>query len=244
MHAHELVALPAALVGKAAATTPASPAPLSVAALHSAVASVVPGSHSNPYLEEAELHTDSQERLHYLGRALEVRERESGRWRRWRRERKEGGGASPERLKSRKARAPFFSILACRGGGPHPAPEPAKRGEVTCKPVPGGGWGECGAGEGGGVAVAANLFCDLDATRATRRGPPLSPRSQPLPFFSVHPPFQGRRRRVRPAHPGSLPRARRRRRCRPPRRLPALLLLHPARPHRRPGQPRPGDHAG
>ena len=88
-----LVALPAALVGKAAATTPASPAPLSVAALHSAVASVVPGSHSNPYLEEAELHTDSQERLHYLGRALEVRERESGRWRRWRRERKEGGGA-------------------------------------------------------------------------------------------------------------------------------------------------------
>jgi hypothetical protein len=87
-----LVALPAALVGKAAATTPASPAPLSVAALHSAVASVVPGSHSNPYLEEAELHTDSQERLHYLGRALEVREREwkvaevaegeeGGRWR-------------------------------------------------------------------------------------------------------------------------------------------------------------------
>ena len=63
----KLVSLPASL---AASNT--------VAALHSAVASVVPG---NPYLQEAELHADSEERLHYLGRALEVR-REDGEERR------------------------------------------------------------------------------------------------------------------------------------------------------------------
>ncbi len=53
------------------ASEPSTP---SVAALHSAVESVVAASpvNSSPYLAEAELHASEPERLHFLGRALEV----------------------------------------------------------------------------------------------------------------------------------------------------------------------------
>ena len=57
--------LPVPASGTSAPTTP------SVAVLHSAVESIVDP--SSPYLQEAEISASEPERLHYLGRALEVR---------------------------------------------------------------------------------------------------------------------------------------------------------------------------